>query len=132
MTYIPLKFVSESVAAAIENKILLEGGAPSMDRILILSPKDQEVSMGGIIIPGSAKEGIPNKGVVITQGYISDEYKPYINLVKTGKVVTYGMYAGKEVNFNPKIFEGISIDFSKYVFTVLSLTEVIFSENNPI
>ena len=94
--------------------------------------KDQDIIQGGIIIPGQAKDELPNKGVVILQGHLDEEYKWYGDLIETGRILTYGMYAGKEIEFNPEIFrkEGISIDLDKNKFTVLSVNEIIYSEIN--
>ena len=129
-----IRFVSEAVAERIRQAILEKtGGFPTENRILILSPKDQEIEVGEIIIPGTAKEERPNKGVVIIAGEITEENKTYRDLVKVGRVVTYGMYAGKKIDFDKKIFEeaGITFGDDKHEFSVLSLTEVIFTENNP-
>lgn len=129
-----IRFVSEAVAKRIRKAILEKtGGFPTENRILILSPKDQEIKVGEIIIPGTAKEERPNKGVVIIAGEITEENKTYRDLVKVGRVVTYGMYAGKKIDFDKKIFEeaGITFGDDKHEFSVLSLTEVIFTENNP-
>ena len=129
-----IRFVSEAVAERIRQAILEKtGGFPTENRILILSPKDQEIKVGEIIIPGTAKEERPNKGVVIIAGEITEEIKTYRDLVKVGRVVTYGMYAGKKIDFDKKIFEeaGITFGDDKHEFSVLSLTEVIFTENNP-
>lgn len=129
-----IRFVSEMVAKRIREAILKKtGGYPTENRILILSPKDQEVQEGGIIIPSTAKEERPNKGVVILVGAITEENQTYRDLVRVGRVVTYGMYAGKKIDFDKKIFEeaGITFGGDKHEFSVLSLTEVIFTENNP-
>lgn len=129
-----IRFVSEAVAERIRQAILEKtGGFPTENRILILSPKDQEIKVGEIIIPGTSKEERPNKGVVIIAGEITEENKTYRDLVKVGRVVTYGMYAGKKIDFDKKIFEeaGITFGDDKHEFSVLSLTEVIFTENNP-
>lgn len=129
-----IRFVSEAVAERIRQAILEKtGGFPTENRILILSPKDQEIKVGEIIIPGTAKEERPNKGVVIIAGEITEENKTYRDLVKVGRVVTYGMYAGKKIDFDKKIFDeaGITFGDDKHEFSVLSLTEVIFTENNP-
>ena len=129
-----IKLVSEALAERIRKAILAKtGGFPTENRILILSPKDQEIKVGEIIIPGTAKEERPNKGVVIIAGEITEENKTYRDLVKVGRVVTYGMYAGKKIDFDKKIFEeaGITFGDDKHEFSVLSFTEVIFTENNP-
>lgn len=129
--YFNFNFISAEVAKAI-NKVLETNGEPSMDRILVLSPKEKDIVQGGIIIPGSAKEDKPNKGVVVQTGYISDEYAPYKPVTTVGRVITYGMYAGKEVDFDPQIFKdaGISINFEGSHFTVLAINEIIYSETN--
>lgn len=132
--YVPFRFVSKEVAERISKAILESvGGCPTENRILILSPKDQNVKVGSIVIPGTNREDVPNKGVVIIPGEISEEYKTYRPLIKTGRVVTYGMYAGKKIDFNSSIFTeaGITFGEDKHEFSVLSLTEVIFTENNP-
>lgn len=129
--YIPLHFVGPLVAKELSTHIYKHGGVPSPDRVLILSPKDQDTQVGSIILPGTNKEDIPNKGVVIIPGEISNEYNPYRDMVKPGKIVTYGMYAGKEISFDPTWFPE-NLDLSKHKFTILSLTEVLFSENNPL
>ena len=129
--YFNLKFISKDVAQAIFNVIAPLGG-PSMDRVLVLSPKEDEIVQGGIIIPGQAKEGRPNKGVVVNSGFISDEYSSYRHQVEIGRIITYGMYAGKEIEFDPQLFTdaGISIDTVNNKFTVLAINEIIYSEKN--
>ena len=48
--------------------------------------------------------------------------------MEVGTVITFGMYAGKEMNFQPEQIP--CVDFSKYKFTILSETEVIYMESN--
>ena len=72
-------------------------GLPTENRVLILSPKDINTTKSGIIIPGTVSEGVPRKGVVVKRGTITEEYKTYTDLTEVGRVVTYGMYAGKEL-----------------------------------
>lgn len=129
--YLNQVFVSKAIALQLKNA-LISLGCPTENRVLILSPKDQDIIQGGIIIPGQAKDGLPNKGVVILQGHLDEEYKWYTDLIETGRILTYGMYAGKEIEFNPEIFrkDGISIDLDKNKFTVLSVNEIIYSEIN--
>lgn len=101
-------------------------GEPTENRVVILSPTDIEKRTdSGLYIPGTAKEGIPMKGVIVKMGPITDEYKTYHYQLEIGKKVTYGMYAGKEIdpNFiNPVEAEG------KY--TILALNEILFVEPN--
>lgn len=129
--YFNLQFISPEVAQAIHN-VLAKRGEPSMDRILVFSPKEDDIVQGGIIIPGQVKEGKPNKGVVVDSGYISEEYAPYREATKVGRIITYGMYAGKEVDFDPSIFKeaGIEIDTERNAFTILAINEIIYSEIN--
>lgn len=124
--YIPLKFISKTDSIRICGEITHLGGRLTENRVLILSPKDQEVTMGKIILPGR-EDSIPNKGVIISVGEITDEYKTYRELMTIGKIVTYGRYAGKEIDFDPNVVhkEG------DHKFTILSLNEILFIENNP-
>ena len=124
-------FISASVAEKIK-QVLKSKGCPTENRILILSPKDQEIKQGNIIIPGQVKDGIPRKGVVIQAGEITEEYRTFNDLVKPGRVITYGLYAGKEIEFPKEAFPiELRPEFEQQKFTVLSLTEIAYSENNP-
>ena len=129
--YLNQVFVSKAIALQLKNA-LIALGCPTENRVLILSPKDQDIIQGGIIIPGQAKDELPNKGVVILQGHLDEEYKWYGDLIETGRILTYGMYAGKELDFDPDLFKkaGIEIDLDQNQFTVLSINEIIYSEIN--
>lgn len=72
---------------------------PNRNRVLILSPKEVNQTKSGLIIPEQVKEGVPRKGVVVKSGEITEEYKTYRELVAVGRIVTYGLYAGKELEF---------------------------------
>lgn len=127
---INLQFVSKLVAEQI-SEILAKSGLPSENRVLILSPNNETTTQSGIIIPEAVKEGVPRKGVVIFSGYIDEAHESYKGLVQTGRIVTYGMYAGKEVEFDNSIFPaGIQKILEKNKFSVLSLNEIIYSEVN--
>lgn len=108
-------------------------GTPTENRVLIISPKDVNTTKSGIIIPGQVKEGVPRKGVVVKRGEITDEYKTYKELTNQGMVVTYGLYAGKELEFDldyyPKELQEI---IQNQTFTILSMNEIIYSEKNPV
>lgn len=131
--YLHLNYISKSVAEIIA-KALNANGIPTEDRVLIFSPKDQDTTQGSIIIPGTVKEGMPRKGVIVQVGHISETYKSYqVDSCKIGTLVTYGLYAGKEIEFDPNIFpEDIRglITNGKNIFTVLSLNEIVYSEYN--
>lgn len=68
---------------------------PLADRVLIEPTAAEEVTMGGIIIPDSAKEK-PLKGKVIAVG---NGTKDEPMQLKENDVVLYGKYAGTEIEF---------------------------------
>lgn len=108
-------------------------GVPTENRVLIISPKDVNTTKSGIIIPGQVKEGVPRKGVVLIQGEITEDYKTYKELTIKGKVVTYGLYAGKELEFDLDLFpEQVHEIVKNSTFSVLSMSEVIYSEPNMV
>lgn len=108
-------------------------GVPTENRVLIISPKDVNTTKSGIIIPGQVKEGVPRKGVVLIQGEITEDYKTYKELTTKGRVVTYGLYAGKELEFDFDLFPEQVHDIVKNsTFSVLSMSEVIYSEPNMV
>lgn len=124
-----LSFISVAVANML-NGVL--PGRPTENRVLILSPKDIGTTKAGIIIPGAVSEGVPRKGVVVKRGEITEEYKTYSDLTQIGSIITYGMYAGKELEFEirPDWPEVVKNLLEKNTVTVLSLNEVIYSEIN--
>ena len=67
---------------------------PLADRVLIKPAPAEEKTVGGIIIPDSAKEK-PLKGEVIAVG---NGTKDEEMVVKTGDNVLYGKYAGTEID----------------------------------
>ena len=66
---------------------------PLADRVLITPAPAEEVTIGGIIIPDSAKEK-PLKGTVTAVG---NGTKDEEMIVKVGDTVLYGKYAGTEL-----------------------------------
>lgn len=68
---------------------------PLADRVLIQPTAAEEVTMGGIIIPDSAKEK-PLKGTVLAVG---NGTKDEPMQLKEGDQVLYGKYAGTEIEF---------------------------------
>ena len=66
---------------------------PLADRVLILPTPAEEKTIGGIIIPDSAKEK-PLKGKVIATGKGTKDEEM---VVKSGDEVLYGKYAGTEM-----------------------------------
>ena len=110
------------------NEFLKGEVSPTENRVLICSPKDQDTKVGNLIIPGTTEEGIPREGVLIMLGPISEEYQTYKDMLTTGQVLVYGLYAGKEVDI--ELPEDVSLPSDKWDFTVLALNEIIFVRNN--
>ena len=71
---------------------------PLADRVLILPAPAEEKTIGGIIIPDTAKEK-PLKGEVIGTGNGTKEEEM---ILKVGDTVLYGKYAGTELEFEGK------------------------------
>ncbi|MBD5217620.1 MAG: co-chaperone GroES [Bacteroidales bacterium] len=66
---------------------------PLSDRVLIEPTAAEEVTLGGIIIPDSAKEK-PLKGKVLAVGQGTKDEEM---VLKEGDIVLYGKYAGTEI-----------------------------------
>ena len=71
---------------------------PLADRVLILPAPAEEKTIGGIIIPDTAKEK-PLKGEVVATG---NGTKDEEMTLKVGDTVLYGKYAGTELEFEGK------------------------------
>ena len=71
---------------------------PLADRVLVLPKAAEEKTVGGIIIPDTAKEK-PQKGVVVAVG---PGTKDNPMTLKVGDVVIYGKYAGTEIHLEGK------------------------------
>ena len=69
---------------------------PLADRVLVRPATAEEKTIGGIIIPDSAKEK-PLKGEVIATG---NGTKDEEMILKRGDKVLYGKYAGTEIEWN--------------------------------
>jgi co-chaperonin GroES (HSP10) len=129
-----LNYISQALAKKIGDYLNLYG-LPSENRFLVLSPKDEFKTSGGIIVPGNAKEGIPRKGVIIQKGVLTEPDVPVQvrEFLQEGNIITYGLYAGKEVEFDVDAM-GLTIEeklqVEKSAFTVLSYSEIIYIEIN--
>lgn len=66
---------------------------PLADRVLIAPEPAEEKTVGGIIIPDSAKEK-PLKGKVVAVGHGTKDEEM---VLKAGDMVLYGKYAGTEI-----------------------------------
>ena len=69
---------------------------PLADRVLISPAAAEEKTVGGIIIPDSAKEK-PLRGEIIA---IGNGTKDEAMVLKTGDTVLYGKYAGTELELD--------------------------------
>ena len=69
---------------------------PLADRVLVLPAPAEEKTIGGIIIPDSAKEKpLEGKGIAIGNGTKDEEM-----VVKPDDTVLYGKYAGTEIELD--------------------------------
>ncbi|MBR3733824.1 MAG: co-chaperone GroES [Bacteroidaceae bacterium] len=68
---------------------------PLADRVLISPAPAETQTVGGIIIPDTAKEK-PLQGTVIAAGEGKEDEKM---ILKAGDKVLYGKYAGTEIEF---------------------------------
>lgn len=71
---------------------------PLADRVLIEPAAAEEKTIGGIIIPDTAKEKPLQGKVVATGNGTKDEEM----IVKEGDTVLYGKYAGTELEYDGK------------------------------
>ena len=69
---------------------------PLADRVLILPAPAEEKTIGGIIIPDTAKEK-PLQGEIIAVGQGTKDEEMILNV---GDTVLYGKYTGSEVEFD--------------------------------
>lgn len=69
---------------------------PLADRVLIAAAKAEEKTVGGIIIPDTAKEK-PLQGKVLAVGEGTKDEKM---ILQAGDEVLYGKYAGTEVELD--------------------------------
>ncbi|MBQ9361866.1 MAG: co-chaperone GroES [Bacteroidaceae bacterium] len=69
---------------------------PLADRVLVLPAPAEEKTVGGIIIPDTAKEK-PLKGEIVAAG---NGTKDEEMVLKVGDHVLYGKYAGTEIEFD--------------------------------
>jgi chaperonin GroES len=73
---------------------------PLADRVLVKPAAAEEKTVGGIIIPDSAKEK-PLKGEVIAVG---NGTKDEEMVLKSGNKVLYGKYAGTEIELDGELY----------------------------
>lgn len=123
MSKVELNLISVEEARYLNSK--LEGyGTPTGGRVLIVSPTvtADTKTKGGLYIPQEHdKETVPRKGVVIQMSYMTPEQEIDYPGLQVGAVVTYGLYAGKELDV---------VDLPNQVTTILSLNEILYIETN--
>lgn len=123
MSKVELNLISVEEAKDLNGK--LKGlGTPTGSRVLIVSPvvTADTKTKGGLYIPQEHdKETVPRKGVVIQVGPITDEQQEEYPGLQVGAVVTYGFYAGKELDV---------VDLPNQITTILSMNEILYIETN--
>jgi chaperonin GroES len=74
---------------------------PLNDRVLVLRTAEEEKTVGGIIIPDTAKEK-PQEGKVVAvgPGKVNDEGKKIALDVKAGDKILFGKYSGTEIKID--------------------------------
>lgn len=79
---------------------------PLDDRIVVRPVDADEMTEGGIVLPGSAQEK-PARGIVeaVGPGRMDKGGKRVASAVKKGDEVMYGKYAGNEVKIGDKEFK---------------------------
>jgi chaperonin GroES len=74
---------------------------PLNDRVLVLRTGEVEKTVGGIIIPDTAKEK-PQEGKVVAvgPGKVNEEGKKIALDVKAGDKILFGKYSGTEIKID--------------------------------
>ncbi len=90
-------------AAAAEKQLTLK---PLDDRVVLEPTEAEEKSVGGIILPDTAKQK-PQQGKVIAvgPGKLTEKGTRVAMAVKVGDVVLFGKYSGSDVEVNGKEFK---------------------------
>ena len=131
--YVEQNFISKEQAKEICKSLANNlGGYLPENRVMIVTPNNTDVKVGNILLPDTTdKKDLPRKGVIVQMGCLSEENIYYKDLLSIGRVLTYGMYAGKELDFPQEIFDTVKgFNMDDHTFTVLSIQEIIYSELN--
>lgn len=131
--YVEQNFISKEQAKEICKSLANNlGGYLPENRVMIVTPNNTDVKVGNILLPDTTdKKDLPRKGVIVQMGCLSEENIYYKDLLSIGRVLTYGMYAGKELDFPEDIFDTVkNFNLDDHTFTVLSIQEIIYSELN--
>lgn len=114
---------SQKAKEILENLV----GTPTENRVMVVFNTGDKKTESGLFIPGTVKEDIPRKGVVVAIGPVTEENQTYREIIHIGNIITYGLYAGKEVT--PSFKNNYTPD-TDWKFSVLSLNEIIYVEPN--
>jgi len=128
---VKMNFVSYEVANQLNEALSSTGICPE-NRVVVLSPNNETTTSTGIIIPGTAKDDLPRKGVVVQSGYIDELNRCFRDCTKIGMIITYGLYAGKELELQYDLPSGLNDLLKTNKLTVLSVNEIIYSECNKL
>jgi hypothetical protein len=131
--YVEQNFISKEQAKEICKSLANNlGGYLPENRVMIVTPNNTDIKVGNILLPDTTdKKDLPRKGVIVQMGCLSEENIYYKDLLSIGRVLTYGMYAGKELDFPQELFDTVkNFNLDDHTFTVLSIQEIIYSELN--
>lgn len=130
--YISQNYLTMAQVKVIQKTLQQLGGVVPEGKLLIVSPKAEDTKVGSIIIPGTNKEDMPRKGVVVQQGEFPEDLRSFKDITSPGRIITYGLYAGKVIDFNHENFPlEVRPVVESSIFTILSTTEVAYTESNP-
>jgi co-chaperonin GroES (HSP10) len=128
-----LKYITVNEAKAIKDALSARA-LPSINRVLVFSPGEDDLKLSsGIIIPGTAKEDRPRKGVIISTGKLDEDHEIFNDYFSCGTLITYGLYAGKEVEFDWSditISDELKSTVENGKFTILDTNEIVMFETN--
>ena len=122
MMEVNFNLIGKAKAQEISEALL---GRPTENRIVLAVNQKEQMTAGGLYVPGNAKDEIPKKGVVVSKGLTNeDSIHESLNI---GDVVLYGLYGGKEIvpEFKHEV-EGVK----DLKYFVLASSEVIYIEPN--
>lgn len=131
--YVEQNFISKEQAKEICKSLANNlGGYLPENRVMIVTPNNTDIKVGNILLPDTTdKKDLPRKGVIVQMGCLSEDNIYYKDLLSIGRVLTYGMYAGKELDFPQELFDTVkNFNLDDHTFTVLSIQEIIYSELN--
>ena len=122
MMEVNFNLIGKAKAKEISEALL---GRPTENRIVLAVNQKEQMTAGGLYVPGNAKDEIPKKGVIVSKGITNeDSIHESLNI---GDVVLYGLYGGKErvPEFKHEV-EGAK----DLKYFVLASSEVIYIEPN--